>query len=429
MRTNRTWSRRAILKSIAASAPMIVPARVLGLDGATPPSEKIVLGCIGIGPRMHHLLPNFLWFEDVQCVAVADAMEDRLREGKARVDQHYGTSDCRAYSDFRELLARPEIDAVVIATGERWHAWATMWAARAGKDVYCEKPISLTIGEARRMVETCRALGTVYQGGMQRRSVPSYRFARELVRRGCLGRVRRVEAQVWEGSAVPHAAPEPVPPGFDYDMWLGPVAWRPYVRARVAGWIWFWDTGEGIHSGMGVHYTDLMQWTLDRDDTLPVEYEATDLVWPDPKRFMSDLPLRGTFRCRYADGVECVLYQRGTFAERYIRFVGEHGWVQVDDHTDQVTAEPASLLNLRPSRSGGWQNAGDHARDFLDAVRTRQRTLCHPEAAFRSQFICHAWSISARLGRRLVWDPIHERFDCEEANRMMYRTPRSPWAV
>jgi len=423
--------RRAFLRrSLAfAAAPMIVPGRVLGRDGGVAPSNRIVFGGIGMGNRMRDILPSFLWCPDIHWAAVSDARADRMASGKEAVDTHYGNTDCVPCPDFRDLLGRADIDAVLIATGNHWHAAASMFAAKAGKDIYCEKPISLTIEEGRRLVEMCRRYGTIYQAGTQRRSTASYRFARDMVLQGRIGRIRSVESQVWTGRTVPHSAPEPVPEGFNYDMWLGPVQWRPFVRARVDRWMYFWDTGEGIHTDMGTHYTDLMQWTLGRDDTGPVEFETSDLVWPDPEQHMSETAISGTFRCRYADGIEGVIFQRGAFKDRYIRYIGDEGWIQVDDDTDVVTAEPASILDLRGAGGAGWANAGDHVRNLLDSIRSRRAPLCHPEAAHRAQSIVQAMTVSARINRRLAWDPRTERFDCAEANRMLRREPRTPWTV
>jgi len=198
----------------------------------------------------------------------------------------------------------------------------------------------------------------------------------------------------------------------------------------VNGWPYFWDTGEGMHTDMGTHYTDQMQWVLDTDDTGPVEFETSDMVWPDPKQFMSETAISGTFRCRYANGVQGILYQRKGFSDRYIRYIGDEGWIQVDDETDLVTAEPKSILQTR--RAGGescWANAGAHIRDLVEGIRNRRPTQCRPEVAHRAQSIVESMTIAARLGRKLKWDPVQEVFDDESANRMLYREPRSPWRV
>ena len=220
-----TFTRRQFLHRAAAAValPMIVPGSVLGLNGAAAPANRIVFGGIGMGNRARHILPNFLAFKEIHFRAVSDARADRLKSVKEMVDTHYANQDCVAFPDFRDLLARKDIDAVLIATGNRWHATASMFASHAGKDIYCEKPISLTIQEGRNLVETCRRLGTIYQAGTQRRSTASYRFAREMVLQGKIGRVHTVESQVWTGGTVPHEKPAPVPKGWDYDQWLGPV--------------------------------------------------------------------------------------------------------------------------------------------------------------------------------------------------------------
>ena len=423
-------SRRSFLRRAAgvAVAPLVLPASVLGRGGAVAPSNRIRFGAIGVGNRSKSVLPVFFSFPEIQWVAVSDCRADRLRDAKEIVDRHYGNAECRAYPDFRELLAQPDIDAVFIATGNRWHGLASIYAARAGKDIYCEKPVTLTVGEGRALVDACRRHGAVYQAGTQRRATASYRFARELVRQGRIGRLHTVEMQVWAGPAIGRQDPAPVPDGWDYDLWLGQAPWRPYVPARANSWQYFWDTAEGVLTDMGAHYTDQMQWTLGTDETGPVHIEATGR-FPDPAQHMSDTPITATGRCRYANGVTGVMHQRGAFGDRYLRYIGDEGWVQVDDQTDAVTAHPASLLDLRTSTGAGWSNPTDHIRDLLDCIRSRRRPACHPEVAHRAQTICQAMNISLRLGRPLAWDPATERFDSAEANRMLWREPRAPWRI
>jgi predicted dehydrogenase len=425
------FNRRHFLKRAVAglAVPVVVPGCVLGLNGATAPSNRIMFGGIGMGNRAMFILPNFLAFPEIKFVAVSDARRDRLENAKKAVDQHYNNQECRSYPDFRDLLGQKDIDAVLIATGNRWHATASMFAARAGKDIYCEKPISLTIQQGRDLVNTARRFGAIYQAGTQRRSTESYQFAREMVRQGKIGKVHTVEMQLWEGGTVPHEKPSPVPPGWNYDLWLGPVQWRPFVLGRVNGWPYFWDTGEGMHTDMGTHYTDQMQWVLGTDATGPVEFEAAEIVWPDPKTCMSETAISGLFKCRYANGVQGIIKQRGAFKDRYIRYIGEEGWIQVDDETDVVTAEPKSILALKGAGGVGWGNAGAHVRNLLNGIRTRTPTVCNPEVAHRAQTVCEAMTISARLGRKLKWDPVAERFDNEEANRMMFREARAPWRI
>ncbi len=425
-------TRRGFLRASAAAvaAPLVVPAAVLGRDGKTPPSERIVFANIGVGNRARHVMPCFLAQEDIVFTAVSDCRSDRLASAKQMIDAHYRNSDCRTYADFRELLAQKDIDAVFIATGDRWHTTASIFAARAGKDIYSEKPVSMTISEGRSLVDACRRCGTIYQAGTQRRSTASYRFAREMVRQGRIGKLRTVEMQVWAGPGIPHDKPVPVPAGWDFDTWLGPVAWTPFVPKRHDGgnWNYFWDTGEGPIIGMGCHYTDQMQWTLGADCAGPVEFEGA-CTWPDPAKFMSETPITAEVRCRYADGVVGVMYSRRTFGERYIKYIGDEGWIQVDDQTDQVTAHPASILDLQGAAQAGWADAGGHVRNLLDSIRSRRPTICCPETAHRAQTICQAMNLSLRLGRKLKWDPVAECFDCDQANRMRHRQPRAPWII
>ncbi len=424
-------NRRAFLKgAIALTAPLILPGRVLGLNGGVAPSNRHVFGSIGIGNRARKVLPNFLAQPDVQYTAVSDCRADRLESAKELVNTHYGNHDCRTYADFQELLARKDIDGVFIATGDRWHATASIFAARAGKAIYSEKPISLHIAEGRKLVEACRSNQTIYQAGTQRRSTESYRFAVEMARQGKIGRLHTVEMQVWNGPTVAHDKEAPVPEGWDFDTWLGPVPFRPFVPGRHDGgkWNYYWDTGGGPIIGMGCHYTDQMQWVLDRDDTGPVEFEGR-CEWPDPEKFMSDTPVSGEVVCRYADGVKGIMHSRGKFQERYIRFIGDEGWIQVDDHTNEVTAEPRSILDLRKPDGVSWNDASAHIRNLLGSMRNRRPTICHPEAAHRAQTIGQAMNLALRLGRRLKWNPVAEKFDDQEANGMLWQKPRAPWKI
>lgn len=432
MKTFRSQSlnRRQFLGRAAATAvlPLIIPGSVLGLSGAVAPSNRIRFGAIGVGNRARAILPNFLSFKEIEFAAVSDCRADRLQSAKQLVDRHYRNEACRPYADFRELLAQPDVDAVLIATGNRWHGLGSIYAAQAGKDVYCEKPVTLTIGEGRKLTETCRSRGTVYQAGTQRRSTASYRFAREMVRRGVIGQLETVEMQVWAGPQVPLEKPAEVPKGWDYETWLGQTPWHPFIPGRVNSWQYFWDTAEGILTDMGCHYTDQMQWTLGTDNTGPIHFEAQG-EFPDPAKFGSDTPITATARCRYSNGVTGVMYQRGAFADRYLRFIGDEGWIQVDDETDVVTAEPKSILSRRTAGGAGWGDASDHVRNLLNCIRSRTPTLCTPETAHRAITICQAWNICLRLGKSLKWNPEKERFDLEEANRMLYREPRAPWCT
>jgi len=425
------FRRRTFLKNMAgvlgaAAFPNIVPASALGRDGKIAPSERISLATIGHGNRCRNVTPYLLLFDQLQCIAVCDARKDRLLAGKAQVDKHYGNTDCAAYGNFQELLAREDLDAVYIATGDRWHSLASIMAARAGKDVYSEKPMSLTIEESRAVVETMKRFGTVYQCGHQRRSVDSYRFQTEVARNGLIGKVHTVIAQNWENPIVAPEGPRPVPEGIDYEMWLGPTPWHPFVPARFNGWNYFWDTGGGTIIAMGCHYTDIAQWGLDTDDTGPVHYKGAAEFVPDN---FADVPKTAQVTCTYADGRKLIVLSRARFADRFIRFIGDKGWIQVDDETNVVTAEPKSILKLRQISAKSWANPGGHIGNFLRCIKTRQETICSPEKSHRATTIGHIANICLRLGRELNWDPKTERFDDPDANRMISRAMRPPWRL
>jgi predicted dehydrogenase len=420
-------NRRRFLQAAGVSLvgfPTVVPSSVWGRPS---PSERITIGAIGLGPRCEAVMKHFFTFPDFQWLAVCDVQLGRLDRGKGWVDEHHQNGNCLAYTDFRELLANEQIDAVLIATGDRWHALASILAAQAGKDIYSEKPMSLTIEEGRAVVSAMKRYGSVYQCGHQRRSVDSYRFQNEIVRSGMIGRVHTVIAQNWENPVVKPDVPGEIPPGLDYDMWLGPTPYHPFIPTRFREWNYYWDTGGGTLINMGCHYTDIAQWGFDTDDTGPVHYDGTAEFHSNNA---ADTPVRAEVTCAYADGRKLILKSRGTFPERYIRFEGSEGWIQVDDETDLITADPPSILRIRGSRARGWEAAGDHIKDFLDCIRSRRETICSPEKSHRATTIGHIANACCRLGRSLEWDPSAERFvDDPQADRTISRSMRHPWRL
>jgi len=424
-------SRRGFLRTSkgimgALAVPWLVPASVL--KGVVP-SEQITLGVIGIGSRCRLVLKHFMTNEDLRCLAVCDALEQRRIFAKKMADERYNNNDCAMYKDIPEILARKDIDAILIATGDRMHAIGSIMAAKAGKDIYSEKPMSLTIEEGRALVEVMDRYGTVYQCGHQRRSVDSYKFQVEVVQSGMIGNVHTVQCRTWKSGVIPAQEPQPVPEGLDYDTWLGPTPYHPYIPANVlhAGWNYFWDTGGGVVIGMGCHYTDIAQWGLDRDDTGPIYYKGTAEY---AENCMSDTPVTSNVVCTYADGKKIVLESEGSFNDRFIRFIGDEGWIQVDDATNIVTAEPKSILNKRGVSARGYIHTNDHVRNFLDCIRTRQETTCSPEKSHRATTVCHVANIGLRLDRDVQWDPQKEQFVNDvEANRMLSRAMRPPWTL
>jgi len=418
----RDFLRRGLLG--AAAAPFVVPGAVLGRGGAVAPSERITLGAIGLGSRGRSDLSHFLQQDDVRCVVVCDSFADRRAQGKEMVDKHYGNADCVATRLHEELLGRDDIDALLVVTGDRWHAVLSALAARAGKDVYCEKPSTLTIAEGRALVNLTERYGTVWQCGTQRRSNASYQFVVQAIRDGMIGKLHTITAFLggWRGNGVAKPEPQPDPEVFDYDRWLGQAPWAPYSRVRVGLWRNHWDTGAGVIADMGAHYFDFAQWVHGDELSGPVEFEGTG-VWPEGG--FATVPFEVDVEARYADGVR-LLMKGGT---KGVRFDGDGGWIHISDE-GEITAEPKSILAARTVPRVSWAFMEGHVRNFLECIKTRRRTASHPELAHRAHTIAHCANLCLRLGRKVEWDPAAERFvGDDEANRLLERTMRVPWRV
>jgi len=422
------FSRRRFLKNAAktgmalAAAPLIVPASVLGRGGAVAPSERIVLGAIGIGGRGSYVLGCFLEEEDVQFVAICDVKEARRKVVKERADQKYGNTDCATYRDLHDLLGRDDVDAMLIATGPNWHALASIMAAKAGKDVYCEKPCTKTIVESLALAATFRRTGRIFQGGMQRRSLPNFEFAAELALRGKLGQLQSVHAHPGglNTGISGWPAPEPEPPKevADWDLYLGPAAWRPFSQSLMARGGSF-EKGGGLVGGgcleWGSHCVDLCQWASNADKTAPVEY------WPEG----------GQLHARYASGVKLIVRNEGwlpNIGSCPARYEGTTGWVETGDSGDIITSSPA-LLAGRRAKSTGYP-ANFHVRNFLDCVKSRGQTRVNADVACQSHIACHAANIALFLNRKLNFDPVKNVFiGDDEANRLRSEALREPWRI
>jgi len=394
----------------------IIPATALGAEGRTAANSRIVMGAIGMGGRGVDVMKCFMNQPDVQFVAVCDAIAERRKVGCEAVNQQYGTSDCAVYTDFRELLERTDIDAVLIATGDNNHSMVSLMAARAGKDMYCEKPMSVTIAESRAVADTMRRLGRVYQCGTQRRSVGNFIFACHLARSGKLGKLKELHAEEAGGfqelyETVLPAEPEPPRDVMDWNAWLGPALWRPYNSKYASRGFWsaHTDFSGGSITEWGSHTVDLCQWANGADDTSPVEY------WKDGNRWMA----------RYENGATLVIRTGLRFGSCPVRFEGEEGWVETGD-SGELETHPKSLMAERGFK-GGYP-VDDHARDFLNCVYSRQQPVANADVAHRSVTTCHVANICKRLGRAIKWDPVTETcIGDEEANRMRSRAYRAPW--
>jgi GFO/IDH/MocA oxidoreductase family protein len=411
----------ATLKTgLLLAAPQIVPGSVLGMDGGVAPSERIVLGGIGIGNRGTYVLGCFLEEPDVQFVAVCDVKASRRKAIKQKADDKYGNQDCATYRDFRELLARRDIDAVLIATGPNWHATAATMAAEAGKDVYCEKPCTKNIAQSLALAETFRRTARVFQAGTQRRSLPNFVFAIDLARYGRLGKLQTLYAHPYglatSSSGWAEAQPEPERDDVDWDMFLGPAAWRPFNKKWLDAFNF--EKGGGLTGGgcleWGSHCVDLCQLANDADQTAPIEYE----------------PVGDQLHARYANGVKLVMRDNGwlPLGSCPVRFEGDTGWVETGDDADIIASSPALLVGRGAKISGYPANL--HVRNFLDCVKTRALTRAHADAACQSHIACHAANIALFLKRKVTYDPHKNEFvDDEQANRLRSEALREPWRI
>lgn len=425
--TNGKISRRRFLSSASAAiaVPHAITSTVPGGQRRPPASQRIVMGAIGIGGRCigQQVMHNFLSEPDVQMVAVCDVQSERREVGQAVVNNTYGNKDCAAYRDLRDLLAREDIDAVFIATGDRWHALASVMAAKAGKDVYSEKPMSLTIAEGRAVADAMRVRARVYQGGTQRRSDVRFLYAASVARSGRLGQLQTVYAYtpgfVRNIGAFQTRPPEPEPARetVDWDLWLGPTAWRPYSSAYIGGlggWSHIPDLGGGGITDWGTHQADLAQYANDSEMFSPVRYEQLS---------------HGEVAAEYANGVKLIFHQGLPSGSCLMaRFEGTEGWIIVDDNLG-LEADPPSLLGpYRAGERGTYEKATNHIRDFLDCIKTRRQPVCNAEVAHRATTACHAANICLCLGRPLTWNPAKEEFVGDDmANRMRSRALREPW--
>ncbi|MEP4077965.1 Gfo/Idh/MocA family protein [Haloferula sp.] len=423
-----TSNRRQFLKTTALTLgfPTIIPASALGRDGNVAPSNRIVLGAIGIGPRGRKVLSCFLEEKDVQFVAIADAQESRRETVRRMAMRVYGTEDCVKYRDMNELLERDDIDATLICTGDRWHALASMRAAKAGKDIYCEKPCSMTIRETQDLADTIKRYQRVFQAGTQRRNVDNFRFACELARSGKLGQMQAVHAGILhlreDHSWLP-AEEAPSGEEVDWDAWLGPAPWRPYNKKYVQGrWRGYYDfNGGATLPEWGAHTIDLCQLAAGADGTAPIEYEVDG----------------DTVHASYGSGVKLVMRLAGFKGEGDwvvpgtcpVRFEGDEGWVETAD-TGKIASNPETLIKDFPDGGMAGTDPSKHVREFLDCVKSRKQPAANADVTRYGHIVSHAASIAWRLGRKVRFDPVGETFiDDDEANRMVSRSLRAGWTA
>ncbi len=419
-------TRRGFLKSAATAmaVPYVVTSPALGGNGRLPASERLVMGAIGTGGQGTRHIGGGIWVQGsgflskpgVQVVAVSDVNRNNLNNAKSIVDRFYGNSDCAAYHVFEELLARDDIDIILCATGDRWHTPVSVAAAKAGKDIYCEKPISLTVYEARELAQTVRRYGRIFQTGTQQRSWHEFRFACELVRNGYIGDIKHIKVNVGGPPEECNLPPQGEPPEWlDYDRWLGQVPWHPF-HPEILGWMRWKDFSGGEMTNWGTHMFDVAQWAMDTDESGPVE-----TVPPDGKEF-------SVLTYRYANGT--VMTREGiSQSTPGVRFEGTEGMVEVT--REQLITEPDSLRRQSLAANDiHLYESKEHPDNFLECVRTRNRPASDADVGYRSITVCHLGNIAYWLGRPLRWDPAAERFANDpQADRLLARAMRSPWRI
>ncbi|HUT33465.1 MAG TPA: Gfo/Idh/MocA family oxidoreductase [Planctomycetota bacterium] len=432
----RQATRRELFGALAgaAAAPFVVPASALG-QGRPAPSDRIGLGHIGVGGMGSGHLGGMLGRGDCQVLAVCDPFRAKRENAKQRAEKAYaqrtaaGTfKGCMATPDFREVVARDDIDAVFIASPEHWHVLHALAAVRAGKDAYVEKALGACIAQTQALVRDCHRYGRVLQVGTQQRSGGAFRQACELARNGCLGKLHTIKVGDPAGHQGPAIRSEPVPPDLDYELWLGPAPWRPYFADRVVnlrGWMLTYDYTIGFMSGWGQHDVDIAQWGNGSDDTGPLEIEGRGLI---PAEGLNDTAIHWHTEYTYANGVR-LLFASTNEIPYGIRFEGDRGWVHVD--RSRITAEPASLLAIQLGPADvRLERSGSHSGNFIECVRTRRPPICNVDVGHHTYVVCALSDIAIRLGRKLRWDPVRETFPGDpEANRMLTRPLRAPWTL
>ncbi len=428
-------NRRSFLKSTLATtalitAPTIIPQSAFGAN------ERLTMGLIGCGGRGTWLAQHFAELEESVLVAACDVHQGQLARGVERINNVNDNKDCKAYPDFRELLGRKDIDAVIIATPDHWHGLVGIAAARAGKHIYCEKPLCQTIGESKAFRDAVIKAGVKLQTGSHERSRDKARYCMELIRNGYIGNLKEMQINLptIEGHhdkvrALRGSTPKamPVPAELNWDMWLGYTPEIPYYEG-LAPMLWRFNLsfGCGEMSDRGAHVIDLAQFGSNSDTTGPVETEARG--WDD-KNGIYNTPMQFGFSSRYANGVK--MYGGTTAKPRGVKFVGDEGWLFLRVHEGTLEASDEKLLKMDPKEfkiqvGRSWA----HSQNFIDGIKGKAELFAPVETGHRSCCACLINMMSMKLQRRLEWDPVKEMFvNDDEANRLMLPKMREPWKL
>jgi predicted dehydrogenase len=439
-RLPRGLSRRRFLKQSLAAAgltagfPCIIPGSALGLDGATAPSNRITIGFIGMGKMARGHLDAFLADSSVQVLAICDVEKGRREECAQKTNDYYAQRDgqgsyvgCGTHGDYRELCARADIDGVVIATPNHWHALNAVEAAKNGKDIYLEKPTARTIGESQAIVRAARRYGRIVQIGSQQRSDTAFHHACELVRNGRIGKVHTVNVNIDGPPEEDFLPAEPVPEGLDWDRWLGPCPWRPYSSVLCppassehwAAWRYYREYAGGGMTDFGAHHFDIAQWGLGMDHTGPVEVIPPSEGGEDRLLYI------------YANGVR--MYRGGAGGSgrgAAVEWIGDGGIVRVNrGQYLETVPETIALEVIRPDETQLYRSE-NHKDNWLEGIRTRKPCICPAEVGHHTAIVCHIGNIAYWLKRPLKWNPEEEHFvNDPEANRLLNRPMREPWVL
>jgi len=410
----------------------IVPSSALGRDGAIAPGDRIAIACIGTGWQGGNNVDSFLEEPGAQVVAACDIDSQHLETARQAINQKYGNQDCKTYHNFEDVLARPDIDAVMLAVPDHWHGALSTAAAAAGKDIYGEKPLAQNFAEARAICDAVERYGRVWQTGSWQRSRDDFRMACELVRNGRIGKIGRVKVVLPGGltdfdGLGDRDSPAPPPKTLDFERWLGPAPEAPYSPARVhKTWRWNLDYGGGMLMDWVGHHVDTAHWGLGYDDTGPIEVEGAGEFLPSHRVW--NAPSRFKVTARYATGVTMEI-TGGYEAKRGVTWYGDEGWVWVD--RSGIDAQPRSVLmsRIRPGEIR-FERSTNHHRQFLECVKSRRKTLSPPEVALRSATPGYLGLISILTGTKVRWDPEKQRIlGNPAAERLLARPMRGPWHI
>ncbi len=429
MREERSLTRRRFLKGAATAVgaviavPAIVPSSVLGADA---PSNKILMGAIGVGGMGTGDLRELLGESRVHFVGVCDVYSGHRERAKKHVNDKYGNSDCKAYLDFRELIGRGDLNAIMTGLPDHWHAIPAIAAAKAGCDIHGQKPFARSIREGRAICDAVHRYGRIWQTGSQQRSGGRFRTACELVRNGRIGKVHRVEVGLPTGGGGGSTAPKPVPGGLDWDFWLGPAPWRPYCGFGPHwNWRWIMDYSGGQLTDWCGHHVDIAHWGLGYDYTGPVEIAGKGNY---PRDGLYDAPTEYNFTCKYKTGVELSV-TNNRINPQGTKWIGDKGWVFVsrgrfDVHPKSLLREKIGAGEIKLYDSGG------HKRNFVDCIINRKKTICPAEVGHRSISVGLLGEIAMLTGRKIKWDPDKEVIINDPgASELLGRPYREPWQL